>query len=397
MNTDINYKYKTSERYVRNGSDCVMDKVKHILRPATPEEDVRQKTIDYLHQEMGIPYNAMETEVPVTYFKKGQKGRMDIVIYGEKEGARIPIMVVETKAPQIPLLDDVYLQAHRYATQVGISILMITNGSEMDIQKWNNNHREYEQVIKIPTYDELLIPETVAAKRIEDLRYTRRDYKSLFDKNVIREEKEFAYFLGENASYEEAPYFLNLAECFLDTSKEVVSLNFSNYSFVKDGGVRYTSFGNASGGSYPGYYRYFLVEDSEKNTQLVSMAVMGCMNGRTLLIVAVDDFDKHHNSLQLSLGHFANIHEGKMRIFHNGRMTVGNIGPVKSQKVRDYVLSRTNLKMMDKSNFILGELDASEELNCDRSDIKELISNLIEYALLRDELRNETVHQHNKS
>ena len=103
-------------------------------------------------------------------------------------------------------------------------------------------------------------------------------------------------------------------------------------------------------------------------------------------------FDKHHNSLQLSLGHFSEIEKGKMRIFHNGRMTVGNLGQIKSEIVRDYVLSKTGFKMKDNSNFVLGELDVTGELSFDKEDVMSLISNLIEYALLRDELRDEALN-----
>lgn len=344
MRTDINKKYKLSKRYRRNNNDCILDKVKHILRPATPEEDVRQKTLAYLHKEMGIPFYAMDTEVPLTYFMKGQRGRMDIVVYGEKNGELVPVMVVETKAPQIPLVDEVYEQALQYALIADIDVLMVTNGHEMDIRKLNGKSKNYEPVVSVPSYDELLDPETIDAKPIEEFKYQRRDYKTLFKKAVITQEKDEGYFLGKDTSISEAPYYLNLAECFLDTSVKVNSLYLSNYTFVKDGGIRFTSFGNASGGSYPGLYRYFLLEDGNGSVQLVSFAVRGCVNGRTLLIVAVDDFDKHHNSLQLSLGHYSEIEKGIMRFFHNGRMTVGNVGPIKSGIVRDFVVSKTKFK-----------------------------------------------------
>ena len=45
------------EKYKRNDTACVLDRVKHILRPATPEEDVRQKTLCFLHEEMNISYS----------------------------------------------------------------------------------------------------------------------------------------------------------------------------------------------------------------------------------------------------------------------------------------------------------------------------------------------------
>ena len=180
-----------------------------------------------------------------------------------------------------------------------------------------------------------------------------------------------------------------MAECLLDTSIKVDTLSLSNYKFVKDGGIRFTSFGNASGGKYIGLFRYFLVKDKRDNVQLVSLTVMSCQNGSTLLIVAVDDFDKHHNSLQLSMDLFSEVDNGTMRLFHNGRMAVGNIGQIKSEIVREYVLSKADFKLKDSTHFIIGELDITRELSFENDDVRTLVSNLIEYALLRDELRKQ--------
>ena len=377
------------EKYKRNDTACVLDRVKHILRPATPEEDVRQKTICFLHEEMNIPYDAMDTEIPLMYFVKGQRGRMDIVVYGDVNNNRIPVMVVETKAPTVPLTDDVYLQAQRYAKIVKIPVLMVTNGEELDFQKWNTETNEYEQIIHIPTYEDILSPETIAAKQIGEWHYNRRSLSELSSSATIEKEMDYGYFLGAACNKVCAPQYLNLAECLLDNSHKIDNLNLANYKFIKDGGLRYTSFGNASGGSYPGMYRYIMVQDANNDVQIVSMAVMGCLNGRTLLIVAIDDFDKHHNSLQLSLDHFCNIHNNKMTLFHNGRMTVGKLGQLKAEKVRNYVLSKKSFEITPEGHIVLGTVDTTELMKCGNEDVDTLISNVVEYGLLRDELRKE--------
>lgn len=53
--------------------------------------------------------------------------------------------------------------------------------------------------------------------------------------------------------------------------------------------------------------------------------------------------------------------------------------------------------MKDKSNFILGELDVSGELCLGNDDVRSLVSNLVEYALLRDELREDVLKGRIKS
>lgn len=48
-------KYNKPERYLRKQKECIIDRVNNCLRPATPEEDVRQRVLEFLHEEMKIP------------------------------------------------------------------------------------------------------------------------------------------------------------------------------------------------------------------------------------------------------------------------------------------------------------------------------------------------------
>ena len=144
LNTE---KYPFPQIYIRSGRECILDSVKHIFRPATPEEIVRQKIIEYLNKELDIPYQAIETEVPLCHFVKGAKGRMDIVIYGVINAERFPIMVVECKAPDVLLTDDVYEQAKNYAEIVDIPVLIVTNGSIVDFLLWNYEKNVYEALV----------------------------------------------------------------------------------------------------------------------------------------------------------------------------------------------------------------------------------------------------------
>ena len=41
--------------YKRNGKDCYLDPIRKKLIYITPEETVRQKTISYLLDELGVP------------------------------------------------------------------------------------------------------------------------------------------------------------------------------------------------------------------------------------------------------------------------------------------------------------------------------------------------------
>lgn len=389
--TDMNInldKYELKEVYNRSGKKCIFDITKQILRILTPEEEVRQKLIKFLQGEMKIPITAIETEIPVSYFIKTARGRMDILIYGEVDNKKCPIMVIECKAEKIPLLDEVYDQVNKYAEMIGIPFIMVTNGVTADIQYWNEDQATYEQIRNYPTYAELCIPSKVEKFDLPQFNYQRYSYEELYEESNVLKEYENADFIGENCKRDLVPVFVNIGECFFDTQHLIHEMNISNYKFVKDGGIRVTSFGNASGGSYPGIYRFFLIEDTKKNVQLLSMGVFSCINGRTLLIVAIDDFDKHHNSLQLSLEHFSKVDKNQLTIFHDGTLTAGKSGKVKREVVLDYVRNNTDLSIVN-NQIQLGQLDCSKLLYCDTDCMKNFISNLITYALVRDQIRNE--------
>lgn len=384
LNTE---KYPFPQIYIRSGRECILDSVKHIFRPATPEEIVRQKIIEYLNKELDIPYQAIETEVPLCHFVKGAKGRMDIVIYGVINAERFPIMVVECKALDVLLTDDVYEQAKNYAEIVDIPVLMVTNGSIVDFLLWNYEKNVYEALTDPPIYSILLTPYQLKATAIPEYHYQRYHYEELFKPETIQKEIDLGDFIGSDCNKNYIPYIVNFAECLLDDTHLIDSLPLEKYSFIKDGGIRFTSFGNASGGSYPGLYRYILVKDKNNDVQIISIGVSGCLNRRSLLLVAIDDFEKHHNSLQLSLEHYSTIQNNSMSIFHDGTMTAGKRGSVKKLTVIDYMRLHSNLDISRNGYIQLGTLDQSHLLHCNHKDVKKLIANLTEYALLRDELR----------
>lgn len=59
------------EKFQRDG-DCIYDPIRCFLLAATPEECVRQKTIVFLQQELGIPVNRIFVEESMAHTKKGR-------------------------------------------------------------------------------------------------------------------------------------------------------------------------------------------------------------------------------------------------------------------------------------------------------------------------------------
>lgn len=88
----------------------------------TPEEWVRQHVVKSLHERYGNAVQIVQ-EYAVDIF--GLSQRVDIVVF---DTDMYPLLIVECKAPEVALSDDVLAQAVRYNSVVGAAQIMITNG-----------------------------------------------------------------------------------------------------------------------------------------------------------------------------------------------------------------------------------------------------------------------------
>ena len=97
---------------------------------ATPEEQVRQWFIGQLRDFFKVPLHLMMSEVGMKF--GGKQYRADILVYG-RDGR--PFAVVECKRPEVELTSSVLEQAMRYNGVLGVTFLIVTNGSRTYIYK----------------------------------------------------------------------------------------------------------------------------------------------------------------------------------------------------------------------------------------------------------------------
>ena len=115
----MNLKLRTS-----NNVEQAFDPIRKKWVVLTEEEKVRQCFILRLINEMGIPASHISVERKITL--NSLTKRYDIVVYKDAK----PWMVVECKAPNIPLNQEVINQAGRYNQTLNADIIVITNGVE---------------------------------------------------------------------------------------------------------------------------------------------------------------------------------------------------------------------------------------------------------------------------
>jgi hypothetical protein len=130
---------------VRNGQMHVWDLVRRKWVLLTPEEQVRQGMIHYLHKELGFPISWMAVEKQLMLY--GQKKRFDILIY---QNGLTPWMMVECKAPQIPITPSVFDQIARYNLTLKVPVLIVTNGSTTYCAQIDNENQMVNWLENIP-------------------------------------------------------------------------------------------------------------------------------------------------------------------------------------------------------------------------------------------------------
>ncbi|MDR7074173.1 type I restriction enzyme HsdR N-terminal domain-containing protein [Fictibacillus barbaricus] len=307
-------KYTLPERYYKNNKECFLDPVRKRMIQITPEEIIRQQTVSFLVNELLVPINKIELEVPMSYFVNGSKGRADIIVYGKENDVLVPILIVECKAPQIEITDKVINQVVRYDEIIYADTLMITNGIEILFMTWDEKENGYMQLKDFPSYKKLNEKCLLSIDSTPYIPWERPDFIK-YNTPDVRELFESYGWIGEDSSSELCSFFINLAGFIQDENNSLPPKNLDGIGMIADKGIRFTTFGNAAGGGWAGLYRYFIINDEDQNNQIISLSILakgkyknhsvfGNTKGHTILIVAIDDYEKSHNSLQLDLDRF---------------------------------------------------------------------------------------------
>lgn len=385
---------KDPKTWSNDGVLCYFDPVSKRLRKKTPEETVRQKILSFLTQKMGIPSDAISVEVPVCHFAPGKRGRIDILVNGYDN---LPLLVVECKAPQIHITNETYEQVDYYAELLGAPFAAVTNGHVFQLDYWDDSLQRYQEVSQLPSYHTLCTKIGLKSEDYLPVKYQRTPFDQLCSDQAYHNAQENQYYVGQDTPRSLAPFIINLAECLLDPSTRCTGLPNADFRLVADQGIRYTAFGDAGGGTFSGPYRTLMV-DVNGNTKLIGFSIFslikstndphwGTRKGASSLVVSIDDKEKHHMSLELTLDTYALQQRNEVRIWHGGRMAVSNIGSVKQQEVLDYVFTHAPYLKGADGKVALGTLKNDHLFTMSDSDVQDLLGRLIQYALLRDELR----------
>lgn len=117
----------------------------------TPEEGVRQATIQLLNTRCGVPLTMMAAERGFVF--NGLQYRADILVYDRNVQ---PLMLVECKAPEVTLDSKVIDQVIRYNKVLKVKFILVTNGKSSYLCRWNPSGECYEFASEMPSYEQML-------------------------------------------------------------------------------------------------------------------------------------------------------------------------------------------------------------------------------------------------
>ena len=363
----------------------------------TPEEIVRQNFIRKLIKENKIPELLIEAEIHLSKYKKGAKKRVDILVslIDTEDNFRYPLIVIECKAPDIPITDKVDKQMDKYIKILNPYFYILTNGYETYYYGWDYDRNKYREIQTLPTYKKLIKHQDIKFKEEVEEHLERPK----FDDSVEINKKELLYWgiMGEDTDDKYVSFITNISGLLLYDKRKAKNLPLKTKQFKSDNGLRYTSFGMASGGAFTTDYKYFLVENENGETEIVSITILGKLSGKshpeygnvigyTVLQVAIDDFEQSHISLQYAFERFVEIEGDKYSFWHDGTLTLGKKGRVKNKDVVDFITLKAP-HLIKNGRIFLGTIRNDREFTWEIKDFRKLIANFIDYAFVRDEYR----------
>ena len=370
------------------------DPIRCFLLAATPEELVRQKTIKFLQNNLGVPVSQIFVEESMAHTKKGARGRADIVVYRDTNCTDV-LMIIECKAPHINILgDEVFKQASGYREILNAEYIMLVNGIEAIIYYYNDG--AYHEVKDIPLLEELLRkeisfvePEPFEAFRYEEL--MSDEFQEAFVENCDISEYTPQYIKG---------FALNLINLII--YKEIKNSKFLEKLGVSDDcRVSMPHFGNSGGGNYQVWSHMFIAKDYLNRDQVLGISICatahtendphwGNRTGTTQLNVSITNKESRHHSLQLNLDRCCRYNPitNIVDITHNGSLTRGKGGAAKRADVIAYIKDRAP-ELVHGDEIYLGRLNNSRLLEWNDSNVQSFIRNLLRYAVLRDGFRAE--------
>ncbi len=126
----------------------ILDELRKKYIVLTPEEWVRQHIIQYLINFKNYPKGliSLEKGLRVNDLLK----RTDVLVFDSNTE---PLLLIECKAPEVKISQDVFDQAARYNSVYKVKYILITNGLEHFCAEIEHSSSSYKFLNDIPSFN----------------------------------------------------------------------------------------------------------------------------------------------------------------------------------------------------------------------------------------------------
>lgn len=123
----------------------IFDSLRKKYLVLTPEEWVRQHWINFLIEHQGYPKGLFSLEKGLKYNQLAK--RTDLVVF-DREGR--PYLLVECKAPDVPITEKTLAQAMSYNKKLNCSHIILSNGYRHFSLEFNQEMQRFVQKEALP-------------------------------------------------------------------------------------------------------------------------------------------------------------------------------------------------------------------------------------------------------
>ncbi|MFQ9314824.1 conserved hypothetical protein [uncultured Dysgonomonas sp.] len=132
------------------GKISILDPLRRKFVALTPEEWVRQHFVNFLLREKGYPAALIANEIQIDLNKL--KKRCDSVVYNRDLS---PLMIIEYKAPDVDITQQVFDQIVRYNIVLKVKYLIVSNGLNHYCCIMDYDKQSFNYLSDIPNYTDL--------------------------------------------------------------------------------------------------------------------------------------------------------------------------------------------------------------------------------------------------
>jgi hypothetical protein len=134
----------------KNGKTFIFDPLRRKEVTLTPEEWVRQHFVHYLITARSYPPERIANEVSINVNSTSK--RCDTVVYDDYLK---PLAIIEYKAPDVTITNEVFDQVSRYNSALRVPCLMVSNGLTHYCCFIDYLTMEYRFMENIPKYEDI--------------------------------------------------------------------------------------------------------------------------------------------------------------------------------------------------------------------------------------------------